>query len=647
MHRSSLLLLLLMSLVTASVEAQDVRVVAGSNDNPNTLINASFNGSSLSFGPEVNNGGTTTGTATTLAFNQVRVFRSNIPGCTLVAQTHNNSNNVSIFAPDGAGAYVPVTGSPFALAAGVQSLAWAPDGGALYVPLAIAGASELRTLGVVCNAGNITVTPLAPVTLTGFNLMRDVEVIGGGAGSHLCVSGTNSNNIGCFAIDSGTRLPATTAVNTLTVTNVRGMRIASNGCGIAGVGTALTVQGFSVNAGGTITASNTAAPTTNPRYGAISADGTLAAFGGFGTQFSVFSVAANCNLTLVGSNNNGIATSLVEYMAFDANNRLYIADSLANQIRVFAPTSAAVGAAVATATTSHATLNAPAGIDTFVLTPAAEIAVFTGANTDPGNERADNIGTFAFPDTTVGASSAAQTFTIRNSGTLNLTGLALSKSGANNADFTLGALGSATLAPGVTTTFTVTFSPSATGARNAVVAIASNDPNENPFEINVTGNGVQIVADVQVSKTNFEDGLVVGRDTMYTIQVRNAGPASVNSVTITDDVPDASLTNAQWTCTSTPAALCPNASGTGDINQTTGVLANAALLEYTVIATPAGTVGAFISNTAAATNNDGSDNNTANNTATDTDPIVPIGIFSSGFEEPGLRLLTTPLHYSQ
>lgn len=645
--RPTWLVMSLISIAAASLNAQDVRVVAGANNNPNTLINATFNGSSLTFGPEATNGGTTTGTATALAFNQVRVFRSNTPGCTLVAQTHNSSSNVSLFAVDGAGAYNPVPGSPFATGPGTQSLAWAPDGGALYVPLAVAGASEVRTLGVACVAGSVTVTPLASVTLPGFNLLRDAEVIGSGVGSHLCVSGTNSNNIGCFPVDAGTRLPSTTVVNTITVTNVRGMRIAPNGCGIAGVGSAATVQGFSVTAGGNIAASNTGATTTNPRYGAISADGALAAFGGFGTQFTLFSVAANCNLTLVGSNNNGIATSLVEYMAFDANNRLYVADSLANQIRVFAPTGAGIGAALVTATTNHAAINAPAGIDTFVLTPAAEIAVFTGANTDPANERTDNVGTFGFPDTTVATSSAAQTFTIRNIGTVDLTGLAVSLSGADSAHFSLGALGSTTLAAGVTTTFTVTFSPSAVGARNAVVAIASNDPNENPFEINVTGNGVTIAADVQVSKTNFEDGLVAGRDTIYTIQVLNAGPASVNSVTIVDDVPDASLTNAMWTCTSVPAALCPNANGAGDINQTTGILANGALLEYTLIATPSGTVGAFIANTVTATNNDGSDNNTTNNTATDTDPIIPIGIFSSGFEEPGLILLTTPLRNRQ
>jgi hypothetical protein len=102
----------------------------------------------------------------------------------------------------------------------------------------------------------------------------------------------------------------------------------------------------------------------------------------------------------------------------------------------------------------------------------------------------NNVGTNSFPDTVPGISTAAQTFTIRNIGRANLTGLALSKTGANAADFTLGAPGSTSLAPYDSATFTVTFAPTGLGNRNAVVNIASNDPDENPFQIHVTGKGI-------------------------------------------------------------------------------------------------------------------------------------------------------------
>ena len=79
---------------------------------------------------------------------------------------------------------------------------------------------------------------------------------------------------------------------------------------------------------------------------------------------------------------------------------------------------------------------------------------------------------------------------MRNTGTAELTGLALSKSGTHSADFTLGSLGAASLAPGTSTTFSVTFTPGAVGTRTAAIHIASNDSNENPFDINLTGTGV-------------------------------------------------------------------------------------------------------------------------------------------------------------
>lgn len=358
--RFPLAVALLLTTASTAMATDPTRFYAGSNDNPNPLINGNFVGS-LTFNPEAANTGSTTGLTTSLAFNQTRVFRS-VSGCSMVATTNNGSNNVSIWLITASGGLIPVPGSPFATGAGTQSLAWAPDGGALYVPLAVAGASNVVTFTVSCTpGGSTTVTNAGTVALTGFNLLRDAEVIGTGNGTHLCVSGTNSNNVGCFPLTA--RIPGTTAVNTVVVTNVRGMRIAGNNCGIAGVGNANTVQGFTVSAGGAVTLTNTGATTTNPRYGAINVSGTLGAFGGFGIQFTVFSIDGSCNLTLVGSNNTAPATSLVEYMAFDTANQLFVSDSLSNQIRVFAPTAGGIGSAISTATTNHGTINAPAGID--------------------------------------------------------------------------------------------------------------------------------------------------------------------------------------------------------------------------------------------------------------------------------------------
>lgn len=72
----------------------------------------------------------------------------------------------------------------------------------------------------------------------------------------------------------------------------------------------------------------------------------------------------------------------------------------------------------------------------------------------------------------------------------NLTGLAITKTGTQKGDFSVSALGKTSLISGAITTFKVTFKPSAAGTRNAVIHISSNDANENPFDITLSGMGL-------------------------------------------------------------------------------------------------------------------------------------------------------------
>ena len=90
--------------------------------------------------------------------------------------------------------------------------------------------------------------------------------------------------------------------------------------------------------------------------------------------------------------------------------------------------------------------------------------------------------------TVVAGSSKNLTFLIRNPGTLDLTGLAVTKAlNGTPGDFAIDTAVAATLAPNSATPVTVTFSPAAEGARSATLLIASNDPDENPFEIHLSG----------------------------------------------------------------------------------------------------------------------------------------------------------------
>lgn len=94
----------------------------------------------------------------------------------------------------------------------------------------------------------------------------------------------------------------------------------------------------------------------------------------------------------------------------------------------------------------------------------------------------------------VGGAGLAKTFIVRNVGTTSLTGVALSKSGTNSADFSYTSPVSSTLAPNASTSFTVSFTAGASGPRTAALQVASSDSDENPFDIPLTGTGASPLA---------------------------------------------------------------------------------------------------------------------------------------------------------
>jgi len=117
-----------------------------------------------------------------------------------------------------------------------------------------------------------------------------------------------------------------------------------------------------------------------------------------------------------------------------------------------------------------------------------EIAVLKAGVTD----LVDGTSSLPFGSANLGTTTAAETLVIKNLGTANLAGLAVSLSGANTADFKLTTLGTTSLAPGASTSIAVSFAPLAAGSRSAVLSIASNDADENPFEITLTGTGIAL-----------------------------------------------------------------------------------------------------------------------------------------------------------
>lgn len=87
-------------------------------------------------------------------------------------------------------------------------------------------------------------------------------------------------------------------------------------------------------------------------------------------------------------------------------------------------------------------------------------------------------------------SNASMTFTVRNVGNISLTGLTITKDGADAEVFAVTASPTAPVDSGGRTTFTVQFAPASTGMKTAALHIASNDADESPFDIILTGTGV-------------------------------------------------------------------------------------------------------------------------------------------------------------
>ncbi|MCP5544581.1 MAG: choice-of-anchor D domain-containing protein [Akkermansiaceae bacterium] len=125
----------------------------------------------------------------------------------------------------------------------------------------------------------------------------------------------------------------------------------------------------------------------------------------------------------------------------------------------------------------------------------------------PAGTNVADGGSVSFGSVNVGSSSTL-TFTIKNTGDADLTGLAITKSGADSADFTVtGPVATTVTGPSGSTTFTVQFTPSANRAHAASIAIANNDSDENPFNISLSGTGLAPeIAVEQPAGTNIADG---------------------------------------------------------------------------------------------------------------------------------------------
>ena len=164
---------------------------------------------------------------------------------------------------------------------------------------------------------------------------------------------------------------------------------------------------------------------------------------------------------------------------------------------------------------------------------------------------------------------------------------------------------------------------------------SGTDPSVAIDDIRIGNVGV----DVGITKSNGTSTVVPGSSVTYTIKAsRSWSPvgSDANGVTVTDLFP-AGLTGCQTTCVASGGATCTAGPFGGDINDTINLpndlSSGGSSVTYTSVCTVSPTATGTLENTATATVGAGSfDPAPANNSAADSDILVPDGIFLDGFE---------------
>lgn len=154
---------------------------------------------------------------------------------------------------------------------------------------------------------------------------------------------------------------------------------------------------------------------------------------------------------------------------------------------------------------------------------------------------------------------------------------------------------------------------------------------------------VPFSADLQIAKSNLQDGVVAGTEVLYRIVATNAGPDAVTAARIRDVSP-VGLGNMAFACNDQHSSVaCPPSCTGNGLADCTVALAASQVLRIDVVALITGAVDSTVSNAATATVVDAGvvSLDAGNDTATDTDLVVVDLLFSNGFESNG-QGLTVP-----
>ena len=150
-----------------------------------------------------------------------------------------------------------------------------------------------------------------------------------------------------------------------------------------------------------------------------------------------------------------------------------------------------------------------------------------------------------FGNVPVLAGTQVRTFTITNSGTVDLTLGSISVGGVNAADFTVSLQPSSPVAASGNTTFQVTFDPSAPGLRSATLSFTNNDSDEDPFNFSIQGTGTEVTVTPTAGLVTTE----AGGTATFTVALAAPPTADVTIAVSSSDLTEGTVAPASLTFT--------------------------------------------------------------------------------------------------
>ncbi len=158
----------------------------------------------------------------------------------------------------------------------------------------------------------------------------------------------------------------------------------------------------------------------------------------------------------------------------------------------------------------------------------------------------------------VNIASAPMTVTLANAGTSDLAISSITISGVNGADFAASSTCGATLTPGASCAISITFTPTATGARSASLVIATNDPVYPTSTVALSGVGITRIAALGPGSLTFANQMLLTMSAGQLVTLGNSGTAQLTISGLTISGPNAGDFSQTTSCGATlPAgAVC-------------------------------------------------------------------------------------------